>query len=296
MLEAQREELLRSTVLDCTRRNILERDFMEEKKDRCQLEVSLCSQAIEYMEQHLICETLQLQHLCVLLQPQSHMISLLSRQLSGYIPSPLAVVHSAAAVVHSTAVQMKCETWLWRQNNDHIPTNEPPLLPNDFTPSPSIGPSFRLMSTWVPTEVQEAFDQACKVELSTQVGLMTMYLDIEGYHSHQRNAKSELIFLRAKLCRTKAEAEVYALAIENAPVSSYSDGASCPNSPAASTRGTSRSVECIIVPLMNGYQAQVSLYTFYSEMHCQKEGDGHLVFDRLSSIYVPICVPSSKLE
>lgn len=51
MLEAQREESLRSTVEDHSNRWSIERDFMEEKRDRCQLEVSLCSQAIDHVEQ-----------------------------------------------------------------------------------------------------------------------------------------------------------------------------------------------------------------------------------------------------
>ncbi|KAG1824261.1 hypothetical protein EV424DRAFT_1346030 [Suillus variegatus] len=49
MLEAQREESLRSTVEDHSNRWSIERDFMEEKRDRCQLEVSLCSQAIDHV-------------------------------------------------------------------------------------------------------------------------------------------------------------------------------------------------------------------------------------------------------
>lgn len=54
MLEAQREESLRNTVGDFARRGILEREFMEDKRDRCQLEVSLCSQVIDHLEQRWI--------------------------------------------------------------------------------------------------------------------------------------------------------------------------------------------------------------------------------------------------
>jgi hypothetical protein len=51
MLEAQREESLRSTTGDHTNLWSIERDFMEEKRDLCQLEVSLCSQAIDHVQQ-----------------------------------------------------------------------------------------------------------------------------------------------------------------------------------------------------------------------------------------------------
>lgn len=56
LLEAQREESLRSTK-DSTVRGIIERAFMEEKRNRCQLEVSLCSQAIDCVQQRWIMRT-----------------------------------------------------------------------------------------------------------------------------------------------------------------------------------------------------------------------------------------------
>ncbi|KAG1772259.1 hypothetical protein EV702DRAFT_1048715 [Suillus placidus] len=87
----------------------------------------------------------------------------------------------------------------------------------------SIDLSFRLLSTWVPPGIQEALDQACHSELHSQVGLMATYLDMEGYHSHQRNPELELLHLHANMCRAKAEVEVYELAIENAPASNSSD-------------------------------------------------------------------------
>ena len=71
--------------------------------------------------------------------------------------------------------------------------------------------------------LQEAFQEARKVELSVQAGLMSMYLDLGGYHTHHRNAQLELFFLRAKMHRAQAEAAVYTLALENSPASTYSD-------------------------------------------------------------------------
>jgi hypothetical protein len=58
-----------------------------------------------------------------------------------------------------------------------------------------IDPSFCLSSTWVPPGVQDALNEARKAELSAQAGLMAMYLDLEGYNSHQRNTNSELVYL-----------------------------------------------------------------------------------------------------
>ncbi|KIK32969.1 hypothetical protein CY34DRAFT_110787, partial [Suillus luteus UH-Slu-Lm8-n1] len=87
----------------------------------------------------------------------------------------------------------------------------------------SIDPSFHLLSTWVPPGVQEALDKACHSELRSQAGLMATYVDMEGYHSHQRNPELELLHLHVKMCCAKAEVEVYKLAIENAPASNSSD-------------------------------------------------------------------------
>ncbi|KAG1883727.1 hypothetical protein F4604DRAFT_1920231 [Suillus subluteus] len=94
----------------------------------------------------------------------------------------------------------------------------------------SIDPSFCLLSTWVPPSIQDTLNEACKAELSAQAGLMTTYLDIDGYNSHQRNTDLELLYLHARMRRAKAEVEVYELAIENAPASNFPDSASSPSS------------------------------------------------------------------
>ncbi|KAG2129751.1 hypothetical protein DEU56DRAFT_758036 [Suillus clintonianus] len=190
-----------------------QRDFMEEKRDRCQLEVSLCSQAIDHVEQRWT------------------------------IPTSRRIMEPTTA--YSVATRNKCESWLRRQKNDPIPPKE---IASIESASPLLGsssavgqfsllhlekrtlvtvnsddPSFSLQSTWVTICLQEAFQEARKVELSTQARLMSMYLDVEGYHTHHRNAHSELIFLRAKMRRAQAEAAVYTLALENSPASTYSD-------------------------------------------------------------------------
>ncbi|KAG0694348.1 hypothetical protein DFH29DRAFT_880768 [Suillus ampliporus] len=90
-----------------------------------------------------------------------------------------------------------------------------------------------------PPWLQDTLNEACKAELSAQAGLMMMYLDTDGYNSHQRNTNSELLYLRVRMHHTKAEVEVYELAIENAPAFNFLDRdvdalvaaspSSCPN-------------------------------------------------------------------
>ncbi|KAG1862620.1 hypothetical protein F4604DRAFT_1683771 [Suillus subluteus] len=176
MLEAQREESLRSAG-DHSHRWSVERDFMEEKRDRCQLEVSLCSQAIDHVEQRW---TIQI----------------------ASIESASPLLGSSSAVGQFALLHLEKRTLVTVNSDD---------------------PSFSLQSTWVTICLQEAFQEARKVELSMQARLMSMYLDVEGYHTHHRNAHSELIFLCAKMRRAQAEAAVYTLALENSPASTYSD-------------------------------------------------------------------------
>ncbi|KAG2108589.1 hypothetical protein DEU56DRAFT_762535 [Suillus clintonianus] len=231
--EAQREESLKNISGDNTRRRTAERIFMEDRRDRCQLEVSLCSQAIDYVQQRWIIPLRPIE------VPTADYVSISATPRCAVTP-PI-VVHSAAAAAYSAAAQQKCESWLRRQHTDLTPSNEFFSIESDLPPNAlaagqlahapeqrtsvfvNCNPSFRLCSTWVTLCVHEAFDEARKVELSTEAGLMATYLDIERYYSHHRNAKSELLYLRAKMLRAKAEVEVFALAIENAssPHSTY---------------------------------------------------------------------------
>ncbi|KAG2137545.1 hypothetical protein DEU56DRAFT_804393 [Suillus clintonianus] len=235
IVEAQNEELLRNTsgLWDCRRRGIVERTFMEERRDRCQMEVSLCSKAIEHIEQR---RSMPMPPIAV---PVDHDV------MSRSATSTQVMAPPAACPV---TVQEKCRTWLTGQDPSLIAVNEPSLAENDPPPdgsSPlivgrsalahqekrtsvivnSIGPSFRLSSTWVTPDVQEAFDQAGKAERISQAGLTTAYLDEERYHIHHRNFQLELPLLRAKMCRARAEVDVYALAIENACAFGHSDSA-----------------------------------------------------------------------
>ncbi|KAG2105835.1 uncharacterized protein F5147DRAFT_654077 [Suillus discolor] len=152
------------------------------------------------------------------------------------VPTAISVSATRRCVVarpmaYSAAAQQKCESWLRRQNTNFTSPNELFSIASDPPSNASAvdqlahspeqqtsvicNPSFHLCSTWVTLCVQEAFNEARKVELVAQAGLMTTYLDIEHYHSHHRDAHSELLYLRAKMLRAKAEVEVFELAIEN---------------------------------------------------------------------------------
>ncbi|KAG1852161.1 hypothetical protein F4604DRAFT_1933726 [Suillus subluteus] len=266
LLEVQREESLRSATGNHTNHWSIERDFMEEKRDRCQLEVSLCSQAIDHMEQRWA----MLIWICPVAVPVTH-------NATSFSATTRRIVEPV--VTYSAVVRNKCEAWLRRQNTGPIPPTEIALFESG-SPAPgttnigyreckcchlspwlflcslkSNGPSFSLQSTWVTTCIQDAFDEARKVELSTQAGLMASYLDVGGCHTHHCNAQSELTFLRAKMCRAKAEAEVYTLALENSPISTYSDSDSSsstrPTLPQHLSEEVRRYMECIDVESVN---------------------------------------------
>ncbi|KAG2339303.1 hypothetical protein BDR05DRAFT_951224 [Suillus weaverae] len=281
LLEAQREESLRGIIGDGTVRGIEERTFMEEKRARCQLEVSLCSQAIDCVQQRCIMP------MRGTAAPIVHGVNPFSAT-SICVAKP-ATPHSAQVVAYLTAVKQKCEGWLKRQRTDLTPATRNSsfkrrLYRNGSTSSTLqftvthrlecqtsvivnvsnvivllflavlnilskfIDPSFCLSSTWVPPGVQDALNEARKAELSAQAGLMAMYLDLEGYNSHQRNTNSELVYLRARMHRAKAEVEVYELAIENALASNFPDNDI--HAPAASSSSSSSSSRPNIPPLL----------------------------------------------
>ncbi|KAG1894624.1 uncharacterized protein F5891DRAFT_984896 [Suillus fuscotomentosus] len=194
---------------------------MEERRDQCQLEVSLCSQAIDYVQQRWIRrEILSIQYT--------------NKCLNGLTPSFLALQHPIEV-----------------PTVDHVSTSATPMSPNEpfsiesvpLSNAPAVdhlahAPEQR--TTWVTPCVQEAFNEAHKAELGTQAGLMATYLEIERYHSHHRNANLELLYLQAKMLRAKAEVDVFEQAIENACASNYTDSVFSSNTHAiaASSRPT----------------------------------------------------------
>jgi hypothetical protein len=61
VIEAKQEETLQRHHSACTQADVrmhaaVERILLEERKKRCQMEVTLYSQAIEFFEQHWLCE------------------------------------------------------------------------------------------------------------------------------------------------------------------------------------------------------------------------------------------------
>ncbi|KAG1726035.1 hypothetical protein EDD22DRAFT_961516 [Suillus occidentalis] len=245
LLEAQREESLRSISGDNAVHAIVERAFMEEKRNRCQLEVSLCSQGIDCVQQR---RNLPMRGVAIPAVYNTGRFSAASR----CVPRP-AAPYSAHAVAHMTAVKRKCKGWLNRQQGDftpakrhsssklHLRSNDSASTVHHFNSAHRrecqssvivnhIDPSFCLSSTWVPFDVQDSLNKARKAESSTQAGLVATYLDIDGYNSHQRNTDPELLYLRAKMHHAKAEVEVYELAIENAFASNSPDSASSSSS------------------------------------------------------------------
>ncbi|KAG2112390.1 uncharacterized protein F5147DRAFT_684720 [Suillus discolor] len=187
---------------------MVEQLLMEKKKKRCQMEVSLYSQALGHLQQHRM------------------PVHCSERPVTQQDVRPPSTI-SRSAVARSplgcpTATQDKCEAWLNRQ---HCP------FLKEFTssmPEPAttheakrtsvilncVGSSLPMLSTWVATGIQEAFYDAFHAEHTCQAGLTSHSLTVDG--EHQRNIGLELLILQAKMRRAQAEIDLYTAAIENA--------------------------------------------------------------------------------
>lgn len=88
-----------------------------------------------------------------------------------------------------------------------------------------IGPLLPLLNSLVTVDVQEAFYDALCTEQACQAGLMARPLTVNLY---QRNIELEMLILRAKMRRAKAEIELYTVAIQNARELDFSDNTSEP--------------------------------------------------------------------
>lgn len=82
------------------------------------------------------------------------------------------------------------------------------------------------MDTWVTTNVQEAFYDALHAERACQTGLLAQALTTKGNHPYERNIALEFLILHAKMRRAQAETDLYAMAIEHARESDFSDNTS----------------------------------------------------------------------
>src|SRR5271168_2466727 len=86
-----------------------------------------------------------------------------------------------------------------------------------------MSPSLPLTSTWITTDVQEAFYAAFRRELTLQAELMATSLATNRSNAYLRNLGLDLLILEAKICRAQAEIALYTLAIENTPIFNLSD-------------------------------------------------------------------------
>ncbi|KAG2059279.1 hypothetical protein BDR06DRAFT_1069190 [Suillus hirtellus] len=114
------------------------------------------------------------------------------------------------------------EAWLTRDNTHLISVAESEIW---FTLQEErqvpislncISPSLPLSSTWVTTNVQEAFYNAFQEELNMQAELMTMPLATRHNNIYLHNLGLDLLILQSKTHCAKAEIKLYNMAIENA--------------------------------------------------------------------------------
>ncbi|KAG1894628.1 uncharacterized protein F5891DRAFT_984900 [Suillus fuscotomentosus] len=210
-IEAKQEEMLRRYQSVCTnedsgKHTAVERILLEERRKRCQMEVSLYTQAIEVLEQHWLSR---------LGARSKHAIRPPSRQTvapTDYAPLP------CTPLACSIAARGRCEIWLMKNDARLIPTATSlmeALSPLHHSISSCIGPSLPLSSTWVTADVQEAFYQSFKQELTMQAELMVTSLATRRSNAYLRNLGLDLLILQAKRRRAHAEIALYTMAIDN---------------------------------------------------------------------------------
>lgn len=224
-IEAKQEETLQRHQSVCPREDggrhaAVERILLEERKKRCQMEVTLYGQAIEFFEQHGLSDlSAQAKHTINLIKPpvrQTH-------AATGCVPLPCAPL--------ACSIETRERDAQMRDDEPLVPTAAPSLL---NSPMPSIhshsasqegkpmsnglnctDPPLRLSSTWVTTDVRKAFDEAFEKELAIQAEPMAISLATRRSNALLRNLGLELLILYAKKCRAHAETALYSVAIEN---------------------------------------------------------------------------------
>ncbi|KAG1853402.1 hypothetical protein F4604DRAFT_1933296 [Suillus subluteus] len=251
--EVMQEETLRSHQCICKINGdggrhghvAVERFLVEERRKRCQMEVSLYSQAIEILEQFRI------PHIGT---PAKHEIKTPSITLRHVgTPSQCSPL-PCAPLACSISTRVKCEAWLMRndvylnrtgfypllesspplENSSPLEASAPSSLgqPSSAQEEPAysnldrIGPSLPLLSTWVTTDVQEAFYEAFQTELDMQSKLMTKSPATRHSNANLRNHGLDLLILQAKMHRAQTEITLYTLALENTHAFDFSDHSS----------------------------------------------------------------------
>ncbi|KAG1893251.1 uncharacterized protein F5891DRAFT_1207720 [Suillus fuscotomentosus] len=182
-IEAKQEESLRRHQITCGgvnegRHVIVERFLMEERKKRCQMEVSLYSQAIENLE-------------------QLRMHNIYWSSIQAQYQDPLSNLEACNCTFTLRTITLRTFGLLDCYTRDHI------------------GPPSLLLSTWITADVQDTFFKAFQTELDMQSDLMTKSLVARRSNAYLRNLGLDLLILQAKRHRAHAEIELYTLAIEN---------------------------------------------------------------------------------
>ncbi|KAG1863293.1 hypothetical protein C8R48DRAFT_672826 [Suillus tomentosus] len=229
IIEAKQESILRQHHSRCVggvkgeRHVTVEHLLMEERKKRCQVEVSLYSQALEHLQQH----QMSVHHSARTVKRDARPPSRTSRHAVARSP-----------LVCSAVTQDKCEAWLKRRHAFPLPVDAEPLtrdcsilggstssIAGPVTTqeakrtsviSNCIGSSLPMLGTWVAAGIQETFYDAFHSEQTCQTRLIAHSLTVDGEHTYQRNLGLELLILQAKMRRAQAEVDLYTMAIENA--------------------------------------------------------------------------------
>ncbi|KAG2752594.1 hypothetical protein P692DRAFT_20830060 [Suillus brevipes Sb2] len=225
IIEAKQEETLQRHHSVCTQTDIrmhaaVERILLEERKKRCQMEVTLYSQAIEFFEQHWLSGlSAQARHTFDLIKPpvkQTH-------GPAGCVPLPCAPL-ACLIDTRERDAQMRDDVPLIKIT---VPSLLNSLMPSISSHSASqaekptsnnmdcTNPPLRLTSTWVTTDVRKAFDEAFEKEVAIQAEPMAISLATRRSNGLLRNLGLELLILYAKRCRAYAETALYSVAIEN---------------------------------------------------------------------------------
>ncbi|KAG2098753.1 uncharacterized protein F5147DRAFT_713681 [Suillus discolor] len=237
-IETKQEETLRLHQNSCTGGDdgshaIVERILIEERRKRCQIEVSLYSQAIERLYR----------------TPLPYF----GDSATHKIRTPSAMSKKEVTpLTCSIATQEMCEAWITRSEAYLIPAAEPfiePFSPSDGSTTSGqdqltttqeeipksailnhITPSLPLLSTWVTTTAKEAFYEAFKLEQASQAELMAKSLANMRDNGYMRTRERDSFTLRAKMRRAKAEIDLYTLAIDNTHEFNFSDNSSSTSS------------------------------------------------------------------
>ncbi|KAG2125335.1 hypothetical protein DEU56DRAFT_759365 [Suillus clintonianus] len=231
-IEAKQEETLgrHQTIChsgDGGRHAAVERFLMEERKKRCNMEVSLYSQAIGMLEQ------LRMPHIRAPAKHEIRIPSATSRHAAARLP---CVPLPCAPLACSIATRDTCEAWSKRNGTNSIMAaglfGKSCLFPASHRARSAsvilmrISPSLPLLSTWVTAEIQEAFYDAFRMELRMQAELMKKSVATRRSNAYLRNLGLDLLILQAKMRRAKAEIQLYTLAIQNTYESDTSDRSS----------------------------------------------------------------------